>query len=87
VVVAGDDSTEYEDAYVDGSHVRSTVVSCGLLGTKLVTASGTGVGESVLIGVEVVGEPLPFTFDGVIVNVYSVSAVKPVNVNDVPLVV
>jgi hypothetical protein len=77
VLVYGEDSTEYEDAYRAGSHVRSTVVSCGFITVKLVTAFGTGVGYGmVLIGADVVGEPLPFTFDGVIVNVYSVSADK-----------
>jgi hypothetical protein len=41
----------------------------------------------VLIGSEVVGGPLPNALDGVIVNVYSVSGDKPVNVKKAPLVV
>ena len=47
----------------------------------------TGGRETVLIELEVVGGPLPDTPDGVIVNVYAVSGVRPVNVNVVPDVV
>jgi hypothetical protein len=85
VVVAGDVSMEYDDAYSAESHVRSTVVSVGLLGTKLVTASGSGA--NVLIGFDVVDEPLPFAFEGVIMNVYSVSGVNSMNVMNVSVVV
>lgn len=79
---------EYDDAYSAESHVRSTVVSVGLLGTKLVTALGSGRrGVRVLIGFDVVDEPLPFAFEGVIMNVYSVPGVNSMKVMNVSLVI
>jgi hypothetical protein len=56
-------------------------------GVPYITGAKSGYGRRVLIGSDVVGEPLPVTFDGVIVNVYSVSGVNPVNVKKVSLVV
>jgi hypothetical protein len=85
VVVGGKETMEYEDAYNTGSHAKSIVVSVGLLATKPVTASGGG--GRVVIGSDVVDGPLPDAFDGVIVNVYSWSGVRPVNVRVVPDVV
>jgi len=58
----------------------------GLEAVKPVTAAGRG--RRVLIEPEVVGGPLPAdTLDGVIVNVYAVIGVRPVNVKVVPGVV
>jgi hypothetical protein len=76
---------EYEVAYKAGSHAKSIVVVVGLLTVNPVTAFGTG--GSVLIGSDVVDGPLPITFEGVIVNVYSVSGTKSVNVKVVSDVV
>jgi hypothetical protein len=50
----------------------------GLLVVNDVTAGGI---RRVLADAEVVGSPAPFTFDGVIVNLYDVDSVKPMNVN------
>jgi hypothetical protein len=55
--------------------------------TKPVTVFGRGGSGSVLIGSDVVDGPLPDAFEGVIVNVYSWSGVRPVNVRVVPDVV
>jgi hypothetical protein len=85
VVVGGDDTMEYSVAYSAGFHTRSTVVIVGLEAVNPVTAGGGG--GRVLIELEVVGGPLPDTLDGVIVNVYAVSGVRPVNVKVVPDVV
>jgi hypothetical protein len=56
-------------------------------GVLSITGAKPGRGRSVLIGSDVVGGPLPVIFDGVIVNVYSVSCVRPVKVTNVSLVV
>ena len=85
VVVDGEDTIEYWYAYRAEFHTRSTVVVVGLEAVKPVTAGGGG--RRVLIGAEVVGGPLVDTLNGVIVNVYDVSGVRPVNVKVVPGVV
>jgi len=87
VVVCGEDTMEYWDAYRTEFHARLTVVVVGLEAVKPVTAAGRGGRGMVLIELEVVGGPLPDTLDGVIVNVYDVSGVRPVNVKVVPDVV
>ena len=86
VVVDGDDTMEYSVAYRAEFHTRSTVVYAGLEAVKPVTAGGGGRGR-VLIELEVVGGPLPYALDGVIVNVYDVSDARPGNVKVVPDVV
>jgi hypothetical protein len=85
VVVGGEDTIEYWDAYRVEFHTRLTAVVVGLEAVKPVTAGGGG--RRVLIELEVVGEPLVDTLKGVIVNVYAVSGVRPVNVKDVPGIV
>ena len=85
VVVGGDDTMEYWDAYRAEFHARLMVVVVGLEAVKPVTAGGGG--RRVLIELEVVGGPLVDTLNGVIVNVYAVSGVRPGNVKDVPGVV
>jgi len=54
VPVGGEVSIEYEAAYRVSSHIRSTVVSCGLKTVKPVTASGSGGSGRVLMGSDVV---------------------------------
>jgi hypothetical protein len=85
VVVGGEDSMKYCDAYRAEFQTSSTVVDVGLEAVKPVTAAGRGI--RVLIEAEVVGGPFPDTLDGVIVNVYVVAGVRPVNVKVVPFVV
>ncbi len=67
VVVGGEDTMEYWDAYRAEFHARLTAVVVGLEAVKPVTAGGGG--RRVLIELEVVGEPLEDTLKGVIVNV------------------
>jgi len=81
VVVVGEDTMEYLVAYWAEFQKRSTVVVVGKKGVKPVTAGGRG--GSVLIEAEVDG-PLPDTLDGVIVNMYGVFWIRPVNVQVVP---
>jgi hypothetical protein len=76
VVVVGDDVTSYDVAPVDAGHVRSIVVVNGLLVVTLATA-----GESVYTAeVVAVTVPDPDALIDVIVNVYWIPAVRPVNV-------
>ena len=68
VVVGGEDTMEYWDAYRAEFHARLTAVVVGLEAVKPVTAGGGGGRGRVLIELEV-GRPLPDALDGVIVNV------------------
>jgi hypothetical protein len=74
-----DEAIVYKVAPDDAFHSRSIVVVVELININPVTAGG-GPRVRVLIELDGVDGPLPYMFDGVIVNVYSVAGVKPVNV-------
>jgi hypothetical protein len=75
VLEAGDDVTLYDVAPVDAGHVRSIVVVLGLLGVTLAT-DGESVYTAAVVAVIV---PNPDALIEVIVNVYWIPAVRPVN--------
>jgi len=82
VVVTGVDVTLYDTAPVDAGHVRSMVVVNGLLVVTLATDGEsvyTAAGDAVMV-------PDPDALIDVIVKVYWIPAVRPVNVY-APLVV
>ena len=72
----------YDVAPVDAVHVRSAVSTCGLLGVRFVTASG-----SVKKLTDTAIPPLPLALTDWMLTTYDVPGDRPTFVSDVPVVV